>query len=183
MRDDDEQAKRFDLLMLRLQLTQLTGEPGFDRLRMMVQQVAAALLDQRNIPLIAAQVELLDDIAGDDWWFDVTLPMLELVRRRVRGLVKLIEKARQVVVYTDVVDVLGEVTEIALQGVTIAADFERFRVKARVYLRAHDDHLALQKVRRNVQLSRVDVEELGRMLTEGGVGGPSETAAPEDVVA
>ena len=177
VRDDDEQAKRFDLLMLRLQLTQLTGEPGFDRLRALVQLVATALLDQRNIPLIAAQLELLDDIAGDDWWVDVTLPMLELVRRRIRGLVKLIEKARQVVVYTDFEDELGEATEIALKGVTIAADFERFRAKARVYLRAHKDHLALQKVRRNVQLSPVDVEELGRMLTEGGVGGPSEIAA------
>jgi len=177
VRDDDEQAKRFDLLMLRLQLTQLTGEPGFDRLRSQVQLIATALLGQRNIPVIAAQQELLDDVAGDQWWDDVTLPMLELVRRRVRGLVKLIEKARQVVVYTDLEDELGEATEVAFRGVTVAADFERFRAKAQAYLRAHEDHLALQKVRRNVQLSPVDVEELGRMLTEGGIGGPSEIAA------
>jgi len=95
--------------------------------------------------VIAAQQELLDDVAGDQWWDDVTLPMLELVRRRVRGLVKLIEKARQVVVYTDLEDELGEATEVAFRGVTVAADFERFRAKAQAYLRAHEDHLALHE--------------------------------------
>jgi len=50
VRDDDEQAKRFDLLMLRLQLTQLTGEPGFDRLRSQVQLIATALLGQAQHP-------------------------------------------------------------------------------------------------------------------------------------
>ncbi|MEP6527073.1 MAG: restriction endonuclease subunit R, partial [Nocardioidaceae bacterium] len=90
VRDDDEQAKRFDLLMLRLQLGALDADPGFDRLRAQVQAIAAALLEQTNIPAVREQQELLDEVAGDDWWVDVTLPMLELLRRRVRSLVRLI---------------------------------------------------------------------------------------------
>ena len=67
--------------------------------------------------------------------------MLELLRLRVRALVKLIEKSRRVVVYTDFADQLGEPGPIEIQGLTIGNTFERFRAKARVYLRAHEDHV------------------------------------------
>ena len=169
VRDDDEAAKRFDLLMLRLQLALVTGDPGVERLRSQVQAVAAALLEQTAIPVIKAQELLLRDAAGDEWWVDVTLPMLELLRRRMRGLVALIEKSKRVVVYTDFRDELGESAELALAGVVVANDFERFRAKARVYLREHEDHVAIQKLRRNRQLTPADVSELERLLLEAGI--------------
>lgn len=174
VRDDDEQAKRFDLLILRLQLCVLNAEPGFDRLRDQVREIASALLEVTNIPAVREQSELLDEVAGEEWWIDVTLPMLELLRRRVRLLVRLIDRARRLVVYTDFVDSLGEATEVALSGISVGTDFDRFQAKARVYLRAHEDHVALQKLRRNKPLSASDLDELERMLGESGVGGPED---------
>ena len=174
--DDDQEAKRFDLVMLRLQLGYLNAEPGVERLRRQVQEIASALLEQTRIPAIRAQQRLLDDVAGDEWWQDVTLPMLELLRLRVRALVKLIEKSRRVVVYTDFADQLGEPGPIEIQGLTIGNTFERFRAKARVYLRAHEDHVALQRLRLNKQLSATDLDELERMLVESGVGSAVDIA-------
>jgi type I restriction enzyme R subunit len=169
VRDDDEAAKRFDLLLLRLQLAAFTGDPGVERLRSQVQAVAAALLEQTAIPVIKAQELPLRDAAGDEWWVDVTLPMLELLRRRVRGLVALIEKSKRVVVYTDFRDELGESAELQLAGVVVANNFERFRAKARVYLRENEDHVAIQKLRRNRQLTPSDLDELERLLLEAGI--------------
>ena len=37
LREDDEEAKRFDLIILKLQLCRLLGEPGQERLRRQVQ--------------------------------------------------------------------------------------------------------------------------------------------------
>ncbi len=176
VRDSDEQAKRFDLLVLHLQLSVLGAEPNFDRLREQVRQLATALLELMNIPQVKAQQNLLEDVAGDEWWVDVTLPMLELLRRRVRSLVALIEKSKRLVVYTDFVDELGDAIEVTVSGLSIGADLERFAAKARAYLRTHEDHLALQKVRRNKPLSTVDLAELERMLIESGVGSPEDFA-------
>ncbi|MDU7588228.1 MAG: hypothetical protein E7K47_12710, partial [Acidovorax sp.] len=74
---------------------------------------------------------LIEAVAGDEWWQDVTLPMLEQARRKLRGLIKLIEKSSRTVVYTDFEDALGETTEIDLPLVTSAVDFDRFRAKAK----------------------------------------------------
>ena len=168
--EDDEEAKRFDLLILKLQLCRLLGDPGQERLRRQVQEIASGLLEQLAIPAIREQEELLHELAGDDWWIDVTLPMLEHARRQVRGLVKLLDKRKRAIVYTDFVDDLGEVEEVELRGVHVATNYERFREKARVYLREHEDHVALQRLRRNLPLTPTDLDELERMLQQAGIG-------------
>jgi type I restriction enzyme R subunit len=176
VRDDDEAAKRFDLLVLRLQLCVLAHEPGFDRLRDQVREIASALLEITNIPAVGAQRQLLDEVAGDEWWVDVTLPMLELLRRRVRSLVRLVPKARRRIVYTDFTDQLGDATEVTLSGLPVGTDLQRFDAKVRVYLKAHQDHVALQKLRRNRALTPDDLAQLQRMLTESGAATRDELA-------
>ncbi|MGO1056954.1 DEAD/DEAH box helicase family protein [Crossiella sp. CA198] len=171
-RDDDssEEAKRFDLLALRLQLALVRADPGYDRLRAQVQEIATALQDQYTIPAVRAQQELIDELVGDDWWQDVTLPMLETMRRRLRSLVRLIEKTRRNIVYTDFEDELGDLMVAQLQGTAIGANLSRFEQKLKIYLRAHEDQLAIQKIRRNRQITTSDLSELERIFLEALIG-------------
>ena len=169
VRDDDEDAKRFDLLILRRQLSQLDGDAVLaERLREAVQNIAAALLGKTAIPSVAEQAVLIESVAGDEWWIDVTLPMLELARLRLRSLVRFIERTSRNPVYTDFEDTLGEVTEIDLPGVTPGTNFERFRAKAAAYLKQHKDHVALQRLHRNKQLTPDDLTSLEEMLVASG---------------
>ena len=169
-KDTDEEAKRFDLLMLRRQLAQLQGDAlAAEEIRETVQAIASALLTKTAIPSVAEQAVLLESVAGDEWWVDVTLPMLEVARLRMRGLVRFVEKTKRNPVYSDLEDTLGEATEIPLPGVTPGTDFERFRAKAMAYLREHEDHVALQRLRRNRQLTQEDLDALQDMLIQAGV--------------
>ncbi|MFC3891409.1 DEAD/DEAH box helicase family protein [Lentzea rhizosphaerae] len=175
-REDDtsEEAKRFDLLALRLQLALINAEPGYARLQARVREIASALLDQLTIPAVRAQQELLDELAGDHWWQDVTLPMLETMRRRIRSLVKLIEKNKRNPVYTDFEDELGDLSAASLRGMEIGADLTRFEQKLRIYLRTHENQLAVQKIRRNRQITATDLDELERIFIESGIGTEAE---------
>lgn len=169
VRDDDEDAKRFDLLVLRRQLAQLDGDAVLaERLRESIQHIAAALLGKTTIPSVAEQAVLLESVAGDEWWIDVTLPMLELARLRIRGLARFIEKTPRNPVYTDFEDTIGEGVEVVLPRVTPGTNFERFRAKAEAYLREHLDNLALQRLRRNKQITASDLSELEQMLLASG---------------
>jgi type I restriction enzyme R subunit len=40
-----------------------------------------------------------------------------------------------------------------MRGLNVGTNYERFRAKARVYLREHESHVAVQKLRRNKQLT------------------------------
>ena len=176
-RDDDEDAKRFDLLILKIQLAQLDEDPVLaDRLRKQVQDIAATLLGQTTIPAVAQQQLLLAEVADDDWWVDVTLPMLELARRRIRTLVKFIERTKRAIVYTDFEDELGDGSIVNLPGVSVGTNWERFKAKARAYLKDHEDHVSLQRLRRNKQLTETDLSALEGMLLASGAGNLEDIA-------
>jgi type I restriction enzyme R subunit len=165
-RDDDssEEAKRFDLLALRLQLGVLHADSGFDRLRAQVQEIASALQDQYTIPAVRAQQELIDDLLDVEWWQNVTLPKLEAMRRQLRSLVKLIAKTRRDVVYTDLKDGPEDLEVVQSQGTATSASLTRFEQRLKIYLRAHEDQLAVQKIRRNRQITATDLAGLERIL-------------------
>jgi type I restriction enzyme R subunit len=166
---EDEEAKRFDLLTLNLQLTILRSEPAFERLRDQVKAIAGLLEEKSSIPMVNQQLELIQDLQTDEWWQDVTTPMLETVRKHIRALVKLIEKKKRKPIYTDFEDQIGSETTVELPGFIAPDSFERFRVKARAFLKQHENHLTLNKLRMNQPLTAKDLQELEQMLTTSGV--------------
>ena len=167
---ENEEAKRFDMLALNLQLAVLRHEPGFARLRDRVKEIAGLLEEKAAIPMVRDQMALIQDVQADEWWQDVTVPMLEVMRRRLRGLVQLIDKRQRKPVFTDFEDEMGGETSVDLPGFGQGTDYAKFRAKAQAFLRAHQDHVAIRKLRLNRALTATDLDELQRMLAESGVG-------------
>ena len=171
---EPEEAKRFDLLLLNLQLARIRAEPAFERLRDQVQAIGGLLEEKSAIPMVRDRMVLIQDIQTDEWWLDVTVPMLELVRRKLRDLVRLIEKHKQKPIFTDFADQMGVETTIELPGFIAGESFEKFRSKVRAFLRAHLDDNVLVKLRTNVALTPDDLASLERLLMESGAGSPDD---------
>ena len=93
--------------MLNLQLAVLRHEPRFSNLRDQVMDIAEMLEEQANIPMVREQLVLLEEIQSEEWWQDVTVVMLEQVRKKLRVLVQFIEKRRRNLLYTDFEDEMG----------------------------------------------------------------------------
>ena len=73
---------------------------------------------------------LIQSVASDEWWDDVTVPMLETVRKRFRALIKLIPRGRKIIVYTDFIDELGEtMSTIDLPQVTAGLNMAKVQGK------------------------------------------------------
>jgi type I restriction enzyme R subunit len=169
---DPEDAKRFDVLVLGAELAQLQGSP-FERQRRRVVQIASALEDQQTIPVIAAQLELIQDLQTDEWWTDVSYPMLEEVRKKLRSLVSLIVRSKKTPIYSDFTDERGEGTVIDLPGTGGAIgspEWAQFRKKAEHFLKDHLAESVVAKVRSASPLTTADIAELQRILVASGIG-------------
>ncbi|MCW5661664.1 MAG: DEAD/DEAH box helicase family protein [Burkholderiaceae bacterium] len=177
---ENEEAKRFDLLLLNLQLAALRHEPAFARLRDRVKDIAALLEEKSAIPAVREQMVLIQDVQSDEWWQDVTVPMLEVVRRRLRDLVQLIDKRQRKIVYTDFEDLIGAEADVLLPGLAVGTDYTRFLAKARAFMLQHLDHIAVHKLRMNKPLTSSDLAELERMLAESGLGGANDIRRASD---
>ncbi|WP_276204046.1 type I restriction-modification enzyme R subunit C-terminal domain-containing protein, partial [Microbacterium sediminis] len=128
------------------------------------------------VPQVADQAELLEALTSDEWWEGVTLAMLEHARRAIRGLVQFLDRKKRKVVVVDWADDLGERRGVDLPIVAVGVDQARFREKVTAYIRAHRDHLAIQRLRRNLPLTETDLGELERILIEQGEGTPEALA-------
>ena len=166
--DPDEMAKRFDVLILNLQLCILKANEGFERHSERVIKIAEALMDRQEVPAVKAQVPLLLQILEEEFWQDITVPILEVLRIRIRSLVKHIDKTAQDIVYTDFQDELGS-SEII--NVTDAAErsLVKFRAKAKAFLNDNLNHVSLNKLRMNQPLTASDLSELERFLVDAGI--------------
>ncbi|MDF0651760.1 MAG: DEAD/DEAH box helicase family protein [Nitrospira sp.] len=171
---ENEEAKRFDMLALSLQLALLRAEPGFARLRDRVKEIAALLEEKSAIPMVREQMVLIHDVQSDEWWQDVTVPMLEVMRRRLRGLVQFIDKRQRKPVYTDFEDVMGGEIGITLPGLAVGTDQAKFVAKTRAFLQRHLDHVVVAKLRMNKPLTRSDLAELELLLSKSGTGEPDD---------
>jgi type I restriction enzyme R subunit len=168
---DHEDSKRFDVLLLNVQLSALRGEP-FERQRRKIMQIAGLLEDQQSIPVIAAHLALIMDLQDDDWWVDVSYPMLEEVRKKLRALVPLIERAKKGVIYSDFEDIIGHsaIVELPGAGGGGSPEFAQFRKKAQHYLKEHLEDPVVAKVRSGQPLNDADIGALQQILASAGIG-------------
>jgi len=175
-----EEAKRFDLLILNIQLALLRSEPSYERLSNQVKDIAGLLEEKSAIPMVRDQMLLIQDVQTDEWWQDVTIPMLETLRKRLRALVKLIEKQRRKPIYTDFEDEMGSEIDVELPIFAETGNFEKFRAKTRTFLLEHQDNTVIHKLRMNIALTPSDLDELEKMLSESGVGKPEDISRTKE---
>jgi len=165
---DNVHARMFDLTALRLQLGLVEGDMGaFERHRQRVVEMAALLETKTAIPAVNAQLAYLASVQETEFWEGQTLPLLEDLRLRVRGLVQFLDKNTRTLVYAgfqdDVLSV-GESDAVPVPKMT-GLQFEK---KVASYLRDHVDDAAIHKLRTNEPLSEDDLRQLEATLVAIG---------------
>lgn len=80
---------------------------------------------QAAIPIIAKQMVLFQKVQTDQFWVDASLISLEEVRRKLRSLVRLLEKRKREHISTDFADEIGEGKRIDLPGSHTGVNAER----------------------------------------------------------
>jgi type I restriction enzyme R subunit len=127
--------------MLKLQLAVLTKDESFVKLRDNVKEIASRLEEKRTIPMVNEQLELILDLQQDEYWADITLPMLEDVRKRLRDLVKFMDKKQRKLIYTDFEDELGEIREVEFGTIGSAVNIKQYQKKVMHFLKEHENRM------------------------------------------
>jgi type I restriction enzyme R subunit len=164
---EEELALRFDHMMLTMQLglTEKTGISDFYRNKL--NQIAAKLESKASVPAVGEKLEWLQYVQSDNFWTDLTLEELEQTRRKLRLLMRFIEKESTGVVYTNFQDEILDINEN--EGVyEFGQDggLELYRKKVESYIKENQDDLTIQRIKRNQPITKLDLDELDNKLFE-----------------
>lgn len=159
--NDDEFAKRFDLLMYTIELAKLQRKNATKPIRSVI-RTAEALAKLGSIPQVMEQKYIIEKVRTEEFWSEADLFDLEAVREALRDLIKFLEKETQKIYYTNFKD---QVLEVKENGPMFDAnDLKNYRKKVEHYLHEHRDQLAIYKLRHNKKLTVQDLKTLEDIL-------------------
>ncbi len=168
LEDEDEKAKRFDLLVLNLQLTSAQDAPASARHKNRVIDVAEGLNQpgKQTIPQVKLKLPLIQAVLSEEWWQAAGLERFEEVRLGLRGLVQYLETSKRNPVYSNFEDELGEAREIEVSYLAGGVNIAQYKKRVERYLMQMRNEPPIKKIRKGEPLSSGDVEQLEHLFFE-----------------
>ncbi|GLS89096.1 restriction endonuclease subunit R [Psychromonas marina] len=167
VKDDDEFARRFDILILNFQLALLTAAHSTDGYINKISGIARDLLKNQNIPAIGLQVELLNELQTTDFWKVINVNALDNVRVSVRDLLKYLNRESQAQVITTFVDDLNVDGTTQHDLIPAYTALKSYKDRVESYVREHNDHLVIRKLKTNKSITETELNELEKILFDG----------------
>lgn len=163
--DTDELAKRFDVLIAKLQLALINNSKTQKGLIGNIVSIAQLLFTKRNIPAVYAKIVLIEQIKKDSYWPTITITQLEKIRTELRSLIQFLkDEDKETPVYTDFSDELplDKVTEVDVMGTYTSLKSYKDRVEA--FIRKNRSHLVIDKLYKNLPITAKELEVLESFL-------------------
>jgi len=163
--DTDELAKRFDVLIAKLQLALINNSKTQKGLIGNIVSIAQLLFTKRNIPAVHAKIVLIEQIKKDSYWPTITITQLEKIRTELRSLIQFLkDEDKETPVYTDFSDELplDKVTEVDVMGTYTSLKSYKDRVEA--FIRKNRSHLVIDKLYKNLPITAKELEVLETFL-------------------
>ncbi|MCU8354855.1 DEAD/DEAH box helicase family protein [Vibrio vulnificus] len=168
--NSDEQlnhlSHRFDSLVLTMQLDLLEKGVISETIRGRVIEFAEQLEAKSTIPAVQAQLQLIQDVQTQEFWQDIHLVTLEELRRKLRNLMFALDKDKKEMVYTNFEDEVQGVHDVTNVYKNPSVDLAQYRKKIELYIQDHQDHLTIQKLKRNKAITQADLDVLEGLLLE-----------------
>ncbi len=171
--DQDEMAKRFDALMLDIQLNVLNGEKKQVAQIQKVILTAGKLSKKATIPSVGMKMDLIKEVQQKLYWEGITIPGIERVRIELRDIIKFLDAENRPIYFTMFEDEFSaDATEHHL--LYNFNDLESYKRKVEQYLKEHSNNITIYKLRNNVPITKDELNELEKMLFEQGSLGTKE---------
>lgn len=158
----EELAKRFDCMLLQMQLALLQKKQQSAEQIQKVMDIAEKLEQKSSIPAVEAQLELIQEIQTNEYWQSISLPMLEKIRRQLRNLIRFIDKEEKGIVFTNFEDEIGASVEVTIPSVS--ASLAQYRKKIEHFIKANEDQITIQKLKNNQPITEIDLVTLEELL-------------------
>lgn len=173
-KEDDELARRFDMLTLIFQVLLLTQTGSTDKYRTKIFNTAVALEKKANIPQVANQLPLLKKVQTEAYWETIGVKKLEELRVALRDLIKYLETASQEIVVTHFEDFIDYKAIVTREPVATYVSLQSYKDRVESYLRKNKNNLTIHKLRNNIPITKQELDALEQIFFTEDVAGTKQ---------
>ncbi|WP_157208835.1 DEAD/DEAH box helicase family protein [Mariniflexile maritimum] len=168
--DDDELAKRFDLLCLRLQWAVLNASKSQEQYIQQIYNIGVNLYKKRNIPVVHTKLGTINQVKDQSFWSAISLTQIEHIRTELRELIKFIDIEHVKPVYTDFEDMLYEDRVEDVHIMPSYTNLQSYKDRVESFIRKNKSHLVVNKLHKNIPITEKELALLETFLFEDTIG-------------
>ena len=174
-KDDDELARRFDMLILIYQILLLSGSDNTGKYTSKIFGTASSLQKKDNIPQVSIHIPLIKEVQTDQYWETINIKKLESLRIALRDLIKYLDTKTQEPIYTHFEDDLDyDGIKVREHINTSYQNLQSYKDRVESYIRKNQDHLTINKLRNNIPITKQELNSIEEMLFIESVAGTKQ---------
>lgn len=168
----NEMARRFDLMMLKLQMATLMMSGTQKRYEENLIDIAEGLSQKYTIPAVLRAKPLIESIKKQDFYKGISQKKLDSVREELRELVQYLESSTKEIIYTNLID--SDITVTINEPVLKSNYGQSYRRRVESFIRENKNQLTISKLLTNQPITVQELKLLEDILFDGDERGTIE---------
>ena len=161
----NEMARRFDLMMIKLQIATLMMSGVKKKYEETLIDIAEGLSQKYTIPAVLRAKPLIENIKKQDFYKGISQKKLDSVREELRELVQYLESSSRAIIYTNLID--SDVT-ITFNEADISSNYgHSYRRRVESFIRENKHQLTISKLLTNEPITSQELQLLETILFDG----------------
>lgn len=172
--DKDNSAKLFDILIYDLILNLLNGDRRQVNIINRIRNIGNQLQKKQSIPMVKDKIGFVQKISDAEYWSEVSPLIAEKVRIEIRELIKFLDSESTEIIVTNFEDEITKIEESPPVYEAQTFDKNAYKMKVEQYILENKLNLTIDKLRKNIKITKSELENLEKMLFEQGDLGNKE---------
>jgi type I restriction enzyme R subunit len=168
----NEMARRFDLMMLKLQMATLMMSGTKKKYEETLIDIAEGLSFKYTIPAVLRAKPLIESIKKQDFYKGISQKKLDSVREDLRDLVQYLESSGRTIIYTNLQD--SEITMTVTEPNLSSNYGTSYRRRVESFIRENKHQLTISKLLTNEPITSKELTLLEEILFDGDERGTRE---------
>lgn len=162
----NELARRFDLMMLKLQIATLMMSSSKGKYENTLMDLAEGLSQKYTVPAVEKARPLIEQLRDPEFYKEVSQQKLEQIRAEIRELLIYLDSGKRPVFYTNIED--SDLLITASEPVLTVNYGTLYRKRVESFIRNNKHNLVISKLQSNIPITAKELELLEKVLFEGG---------------
>ena len=169
----NEMARRFDLMMLKMQIATIMLSLDKKKYEGNLIDIAEGLSKKYTIPAVSRSKSLIENLRLPKFYKGISQQKLNEIREEIRELVQYLDMASKPKIYSDIED--SAVTMISGESSIQVNTGTPYRKRVEAFIRENKQHITISKLKNNVPITKKELDILEDILFDGGDRGNKES--------
>ncbi len=173
----NEMARRFDLMMLKMQIATLMMASTQKKYENNLIEIAEGLSTKYSVPSVMRAKTTIENLRNPNYYKGVSQKKLDEIREELRELIQYLDMSSRPNVYTDIKD--SDISLVMRESAAFTSYGKPYKLRVESFIRENKNHITISKLINNIPITSAELTALEQILFDGDERGTVEVFKKE----